>query len=825
MPIQISHDKLITISVADTRKSWGWKTKDLLWSDLLQKFSTPHRTTETHAEYMKMKKDRQAEIKDVGGFVGGALAGGRRKKDSVSCRSLITLDVDFPVGDVWQDYIMMYHYAAAVYSTHKHEPEAPRLRVVIPLDREVLADEYEAIARRVAGYLGIEVFDSTTFQPERMMFWPSTSVDGVFDFRYQDGPIMPADEVLATYRDWRDASLWPTALRDFEQVRHNIKKQGDPEQKPGLVGSFCRTYSLEETLNVFLEDVYEPALTENRYTYKAGSTASGMIVYEDKFAYSHHGTDPTSGKLCNAFDLVRIHKFGLLDEDATPGTPVNKLPSYMAMCDLAAKDGNVKLLLFKEKQSAAAADFTFGSSLPEQGVNENGEIVDNDAWAAELDRDSKGNLLQTIRNAKTILACDPMLRGCFALNEFSGRINVMRNIPWRKVDENKCYITDDDEANLRGYMEQLYGMTSRNAIKDALAITISANTYHPIRDYLNNLHWDGVPRVDKLLIKYLGAEDSAYTREVTRKTFVAAVARVMRPGIKFDYMLTLAGPEGKGKSTLIRKLAGEWFSDSFTTVEGTKAMEQIQGCWIVEAGEMKALKRAEVESVKHFVAKQEDIFRPAYGHNVIYPKRQCIFIGTTNDANPLKGENGDRRFWIVYIHVNKPECDIKDDTSLDAEERAQIWAECMELYKAGEKIYLDDSMENIARFKQKEAAEIDDRAGFVTEYLSRKLPVEWEEMNVLERRSWLNDPDPASPGVIERTKVCVAEIYVECFEGKRDSISRYNTRDIHSILNKIDGWTQGKKERFGRLYGPQKAYIKESINSPINITDDELFIN
>jgi predicted P-loop ATPase len=494
------------------------------------------------------------------------------------------------------------------------------------------------------------------------------------------------------------------------------------------------------------------------------------------------------------------------------------------MCDFAGSDANVRLTVGRERRSAAESDFANAEALPEQKISDAGELISNDEWLTELERDRKGNIYQTIANAKTVLTKDPLLRGCFGLDEFSGRISIMRNLPWRKIDENNNYLTDAAEANLRGYMESMYGLTSRSAIKDALSINISANTFHPIKNYLNDLSWDGVPRVDELLIKYLGVADCEYTRAVTRKTLVAAVARIMQPGIKFDYMLTLAGPEGKGKSTLINKLAGKWFSDSFTTVEGTKAMEQIQGCWIIESGEMKALKRAEVASVKHFIAKRQDIFRPAYGHNVIYPKRQCIFIGTTNDAEPLKGENGDRRFWIVHTNATHPRANIKDKDALGEAERSQIWAECVQLYRDGEEIYLDDTLEDVARIKQKEAAEIDDRTGFIAEYLSKKLPVEWQNMNIMERRSWLNDTDPQSPGVVERTAVCVAEIYVECLEGKRESITRYNTRDIHHILSKIEGWEPSIKMRFG-FYGPQKSYVKVNINSPVKNENDELFIS
>ena len=807
--IILTHDKLLTIAVAASRRETTWKEKEVLWSGILRKISATHRTAETHKEYLAASKPRQSEIKDVGGFVGGSLANGKRSKQNVLCRSIITLDVDFPQSDTWDDFLLLYGNAAAIYSTHKHAPDAPRTRLIIPLDREVLPDEYEAIARRVASHLGIETFDSTTFQAERMMFWPSTSADGEYIFKYCDGPFLSADETLATYRDWRDASQWPTAMRDFEQVNRNIKKQGDPREKHGLIGAFCRCYSIEEAVDIFLQDVYDLTNHDNRYTYKHGSTFAGMITYENNFAYSHHGTDPISGKLCNAFDLVRIHKFGLRDEDSAPGTPTVKLPSYLAMYDFVAADTNVRLLMSREKQAETLRDFPLLADNPAVD-NQASREPENDDWLALLEKDRKGNNKQTIHNAYTVLSNDPALKNCFGWDDFHGRKTVLKNLPWRIIDDNHRFVLDSDEAQLRKYFERRYEITTRGNILDALESYIADNTFHPVRNYLSGLKWDGVPRVDEVLIRYLGAANTDYVRTVTRKTLVAAVAGIMQPGIKFDYVLTLAGDEGKGKSTLARKLAGQWFSDSFTTVEGTKAMEQIQGCWIVEVGEMKALKRAEVQSVKAFVSKQEDIFRPAYGHNTIYPKRQCIFIGTTNEGEFLRGENGDRRFWVVDINAQQPAENIRDTGVLDEATRAQIWAEALHLYAEGEALYLTDEMEEQAKQQQQQHAEQDDRTGIIIEYLETKLPDGWEGLNTMERRQWLGtDINAKEPGIHERDKVCIVEIWCEALGYGLNTMNKYNTRDLHALMRSLPGWQQYDKgkARFG-MYGVQKAYTR-----------------
>ena len=229
--MQLHYDGSLDIAVGKSRKETNWRNKEMLWSDLLDKLSITHRTTETYAEYLAAKKPRQDEIKDIGGFVGGSLSGGRRKSGAVTTRQLLTLDMDFCKSNPWDDFTLLYHNAACVYSTHKHSPDAPRLRLVIPLSRPVFADEYEAIGRRIAGMVDIELFDPTTFQPERLMYWPSTAKDAEFFFEYQDGPWLDADAVLGEYADWHDTSLWPVSSKVDKLMQRSIQKQGDPLEK------------------------------------------------------------------------------------------------------------------------------------------------------------------------------------------------------------------------------------------------------------------------------------------------------------------------------------------------------------------------------------------------------------------------------------------------------------------------------------------------------------------------------------------------------------------------------------------------------------------
>lgn len=806
----MKYDGLLDIAIGRSRKEINWRNKEMKWSDLVKKMTSTQRTHESYKEYMASKKQRQDEIKDVGGFVGGYLAGGRRKSGSVMHRQLITLDLDFATADFVADFELFYHNAAVIYSTHKHSPESPRYRLVMPLDREVDANEYEAIARRIAGTIDIELFDPTTFQAERLMYWPSTAADGAFESKVQDGPWISADELLATYHDWRDASEWPVSSKIDKLLARSMQKQGDPLEKPGVIGAFCRTYGIAEAIEKFLPDTYEATADPNRYTYVDGSTAGGLVVYDDKYAYSHHGTDPTSGKLCNAFDLVRVHKFGLRDEDAREGTPTLKLPSYTDMVDFAASDKQVRKQLGEEKLQSARDDFKdFDFTETESTTDEK-----DTEWLSKLEVDRKGNYYSTINNILLILENDPVFKGGIAFDEFEKRAVLRRNMPWRKITYQDRYMTDRDDDCIEHYLENVYGISSTQKLKKALGVMNETCKFHPIRDYLNGLEWDGEERIENILIEYLGAADDEFTRAVTRKALCAAVTRVYEPGAKFDYVLTFVGKEGTNKSSLIDKLGGNWYSDSLTTVQGKEAFEQLQGSWIIEIAELSAMRKAEVEAVKHFVSKRVDKFRVAYGDRVENFPRQCVFFGSTNRVDFLISADGNRRFWPVMIGVQEPTKNVFKHLTKD--EINQIWAEAVELYNAGETLYLDQDLEAQARDKQQAHTEVDERAGMVQKYLDMLLPDDWDEKDLYSRRAYVKGDITEGVGTTRRDQVCIAEIWCEVMDGYQRDMTTFNTKALHNIMRNLSGWRQAEKRRFP-VYGLQRAYVRiEAENEPEN---------
>lgn len=798
MDIRLNNDFSIDLATAHSRIAKKWRNRHWLWSELLQRCSEAKRTGETAAEYARMSKEEQSNVKDVGGFVGGYLSGGIRKNANVMYRTVATLDIDYGTVNVWDDFTMAFGFAAMIYSTHKHSSKTPRYRLVFPLSRQVSPAEYEPLCRKIAAEIGIDLFDDTTYELPRLFYWPSTSKDADFVFDYQDGPACDVDAILSQYVDYKDVSAWPLSSREGDVIAHEIKKQGDPTEKPGVIGAFCRAYSIEDAIDNFLSDKYEKTGHDGRYTYKLGSVAGGLVCYEGKFAYSHHETDPASKQLCNAFDLCRVHLFGAQDEGSR-ALDVTRKPSYAAMQEFAAKDKSVKLLMARERAQAAADDFDGldDAELPEDY---------NDEWKAELEYTKSGKLLCNIANIILILENDPALAGHIVHDLFTGMDSAKDGLPWNK---NANQWTDTDDANLRVWLEKHYDITGKEKIADALTAVLTRHSYHPIRDYLSGLTWDGVPRLDRIIIDYMGAEDSELNRAMSRKHFVAAVARVFNPGCKYDYCLIMSGAEGIGKSTLLRVMGGKWFNDSITTLEGKEGMEQLRRAWVVELGELSSIKRSDVEQVKAHLSKQVDIYRAAYARRVLEHPRQCVFCGTTNEALFLKGDTGNRRFWVIPVVAELRK--YRDWSEAIRRDRDQLWAEAVHYYKQGEPLYLSEELEAQAKQRQQDFNDDNDDpiVAMLDKYLNTLLPVNWDTMDIQARRSYLRDPDPLqAEGTVKRDKVCAAEFICEQLgKDMADKDYKYLCRRVSKMIGDRPEWERvSSTKHAAKLYGTQRGF-------------------
>lgn len=793
----VQYDGPITIAVGQSRRSTQWQNRDLMWSQLVNRLEIPERTQESAKEYKALPKAQRDEIKDVGGFVGGVLKGGRRKADAITQRRLLTLDLDEVPADAdpWDTVVLVLGCAAVLYSTHSHRPNAPRLRLVMPLSRAVSPEEYAAVARKIAQDIGIDMCDDTTYEPHRLMYWPSLSYDAEYRYEFSDGPWLDVDEQLKRYVDWHDPTEWPVSSRRAEALHRLASHQESPLEKNGIVGAFCRVYDIHDAIEHFLPDTYEK-YDDNRYTYKGGSTSGGLVLYDNGiFAYSHHGTDPASGKLCNAFDLVRIHLYGNLDDDTSPGTPSHKMPSFMKLQDEAMQIPEVR-------EELAKANF--------ERLKDRFDDPDEDYdWVGQLTCNKNGKFDNTINNVQLIMEHDAGLRGKYFYDTFKERMTVCGDLPWCKLaDRMTTTWTDTDDAGLRNFLEIKYEIVNTMKIGDAVLLAMQSCMRHPVREYLLSLKWDGVARADTIFIDYLGAEDTEYTRTVTRKALIGAVARIMQPGCKHDHILVLVGPQGCRKSTTLAKLGKSWFSDSFYTVQGKEAYEQIQGFWLIEMGEMAATRKAELESIKQFVSKQSDSYRAAYAKRTQEHPRQCAFFGTTNDDEFLRDATGGRRFWPVTVTDKGRET----GDYFTAEIVDQVWAEIVMRYSAGENWYLDNAkIEAVARQIQDAHTEMNGKQGLLEQFVERLLPKDWATRNLSQRLAYWNDgfDDEKQAGTERRKAICALEIHCELFGGTVKDYTPQKTREYNAMLKRLPGWKARSRINYGEIYGQQRGFVRE----------------
>lgn len=790
-------DLKIFLAKGSSRFATRWKNEQMAYSDFVALVLETTRTKETFAEYRAMPRKDQAQAKDVGGFVGGVLQDGRRKAASVLHRSMICLDFDnlasYPVKDFIAHVSSITSAEFLLYTTHSHAPKHGKVRLIFPLARLVDPEEYEAAARHLAGQIGYQMIDPTTFQPERLMFWPSTSKDGEFISHRQPGAWLDPDEVLDNYLDWRDTSFWPGLNEAQDEIRASIGKQQDPLEKKGLIGAYCREYSITALLTGPLAELYAPTKHPDRFTYIAGSAEGGLVIYEDKFAYSYHATDPISGELVNAFDLMRIHKFQQLDKDAKPKTPTHRLPSFMAMSEFASEDPAVKLeLVQKGLEIEDALEFD-----PE----------DEGEWIKKLSVTKQGEILPSVRNIRLILENDPKLKGKVKKNLFANRDIVVGGLPWLEHETDRDW-SDNDDAGLEEYLQVNYGIEHVRKMLSAFKLATVNNSFHPVREYLSSLTWDGVARIPTLLSDYLGAEPCEYLTAVTKIHLTAAVARVMEPGIKYDTLLSIQGEQGIGKSTFIRVLASpDWFNDSIVTISGKETYEQLQGSWHIELGEMNATKKADKDQVKQFLSKTDDIYREAYGRRTNRFPRQCVFWGTGNDVEFLRDTTGERRYFPVQCNVVLP---MKDVFTELEEERDQIWAEAVEYYKQKTPLFLNARMERIANEVRDKHKEHNPKEGAILEFLEIPVPVDWYEREIEDRYSVGELPFDDADLMMKRDRICALEIWCECFGKPKGDIRMYDSKEINDILRYAPGWeSEPQRLRFGPGYGIQRGFLRE----------------
>lgn len=862
-----------------------WQNETIGWRDFASSLSEPVIGSELFADYLKMgKRDKRNTKGSSGGYFGGFLADGIRRKHHITKRDILNLDFDhLAVGDDKPLQLMCAALGCdfVMHSSQSHTVSAPRLRVLIPLSRSISSeDEYAAVSRKVASKIdpSMSKLDKTTHEYERMMLYPRHSKDAPYIYIWAgqsrtDLPLLDVDAILSEYNDWHNVNEWPKAPdNDYPRLQPSERKlKTDPTQRAEPIGSFCSYFSVEDAIALFLPDVYErvedDASGRARYTYIKGSSAAGAIVYDSLFMFSHHDTDPAGGKTLNAFELLQVHRFGHLDETANADKDVeqwNDKASFKAMCEWlqssdepalleyrinVVKERNGRYNDFIESVKPTTAEDDFGDVASDSGAGD--EIV-WDATAYNKD----GTIKPTISNALKILMSDPRLKGRIKRDVIRNQVVIKGNMPWQIGDmlegslrrEDRCLDTagwrswtEGDDAGLRSYIEDIYGINRKNVVDDAMKILVSANLRNGVQEYLESLTWDGIPRVETLFVDYLGAEDDPTTRAMTRKALLGCVYRAFEAGHKFDEMVVLIGPQGVGKSTILRKLAHDaWFNDSLHEFSGQKVAENIKGSWIVEMGELHALRKAEVGQIRQILASQVDKFRLPYHPDVTANPRRCIFFGTGNDPEVVKDPEGERRFWIIETSVNEPSKSVWED--LTSDEIDQIWAEAVVYYRAGESstLTVEDKARSLER--QKDFRDADPWEAAIDKFMRMKVPKDWFKWDVKRRRvfwqtrlesdvkdesetddySNVTGPDGKPTGeLVDRDRMTATEVWAEWLSGsytyQRDitgtKLSKADKKRINTILRTQlgGGRFDGRKWRYvdagqSGPYGSEKGF-------------------
>lgn len=821
-------DLPLPVCTGSSRLSKKWKNTNARWSQLITRTASTKRSEETVEQYHAMTRDQQAEIKDIGGVVCGHLKhdknspdksmAGRKTKENILNRSIITLDMDeCPEGFNPIEAISekLPGVEAIAYTTHKHTPQAPRWRVFIPLSEWVTPFYYEGMARWIGNEIGMQYLDKTTFQYNRLMYWPSTSIDGQFVFdRVKGNPISPR-KFFEAYPAMKRESAWPrhpdedpierrSPLHEHEGEYTAAGKPATVSAKVGIIGAFCRAYPIEEAISTFLSEVYTPQGL-GRYTYVNGSSTGGLVIYEGQFAYSNHATDPANtGHDLNAFDLVRIHKFGYLDKKSGKNTLPQNLPSYKAMCDLTMHDPRSSQIFRLEKQEEAASEFDGISEEVKSKITDDPDFT----FVSRLKMDAKGKYTKDLQNHEIILLNDPILRH-IRYDEFH-KISVIDNPSLlgcrsREINDSICW-------NIAKHIQNTYGIGfSTKEVSEAIVGIRDKRWFNPVQDYIRQEEWDGQPRVETILIRCLGAPATQLVRMQTRKWFIGAVRRAFVPGCKLDYMMVLTGPQGVGKSSFFSIISneGEFFDDSAALdMKDKELVEHLNSAWILEFAELNGLKSMkETEKVKSFLSQCKDFTRSAYARFGENHYRHCALAATTNE-NSFLSDVSSRKFWVIPVN---PATSFSEWNKILRSEVHQLWAEAYTYYMQGEPNYLSDELEVGAREEQakRNTASEDPMLGVIIAYLEYRLPGDWRMSSRENRCNYIrnyseNALEPTA--VLRRNSVCAAEVRNELDYWFRPYEKKISSQYVNRLLN-MTGWKlydEGNPKLIDGIYGRQR---------------------
>jgi predicted P-loop ATPase len=788
------NDAVYPVAYADRPNEYHWKQDSITWEALTAMVTgTPARRKEC-GNYILATLDRTEKVH---AGADGPCTDIHRDNRSVSRRSaVLALDIDNPDDgfDVTVEMVLAGH-AYLLHTTFSSTPAEPRYRLLVQVDRDMAPDEYVAAAQAMAVRLGEEQFDSGSFQAARYMFKPGAKKREWYESWVGEGEPVAVDTLLA---EWdRDLSEMPMPTPS--------RTKRDPFNIGGPIGAFNRVYvDLDDLIEAYALP-YE-RVSDDRYSLTGSKAEAGMgpVSGAPGLFYSHHANDPAYGVTCSAFDLVRLHWFSELDESAKPGTPVNRLPSHEQMMETATKDKRVIEEIFSSQTDDIKNDFDAITPDDADDGDDTGP-----SWRSRLTLTARGKFIDNIHNTDLIRRNDPVF-ATLRHNLMTEAVEVAGDwLPWRAVTGATRLFTDSDHIALRWYLERTYAYEPKvDKTRDMVLAHASENPIVPVLAYLESLVWDGKPRIATCLP---GAEHNDYNAMVARKILTSAVARMYRPGMKWDHTMVLHGGEGLGKSLWIDRMAtvgppGEdrqTYSASLGPINSKDTLLTAHRSWIMTADEGHSLRKADNDALKEFLTRTHDVFRMPYTRDTkAYPRRFVVW-STTNDDTFLQRQEGNRRFLVVRC-LEKFDIDAMTPDYVD-----QVWAEAVVLFKAGERMYLHEEEAMVAKEEREPFLEEDAHAGTISEFLETLVPEDWYERSADSRMQWLEDRsqgfEPEGTMAIDRT--CTQQIWYEVLrQGRtRAKAPRTELLEIGKSLRAL-GWVPSGTQRFPG-HGPQVIFV------------------
>lgn len=723
-----------------------WQTGLVKWEDLVAWVADPLISPKRETTGYVVGKFKPTEACEACADAGLSVCL-QRNKYAVVNRGALLLDADNPVPTFLVDLAMeLDGVAYAVHTTHSSRPDAPRYRIIVPLVRPVTPEEYGWLVRDLMERVGLESFDQSCDQASRFMYRPITAKPEWYSYVVNEGESLaveiPAEEL---------SKITPKVSRN----------KRDPFELEGIKGEFNRAY--QDDFDGLIEQYDLPYVAVgDRWKLATAAAKTKPAVEEIKpgLYWSDHETDPAAHHANSAFDMVRDHRFLQLDVGVKPNTPPHNRPSDKAMCELAAMDPRVMNATF--------------DALPEE-----------EKWKADLKRSTKSrDVLPTVRNLDLIFSHDSLFLN-LRYHVLRMVVETVKDLPWRGLEEQGGPVfTDVDESQARWYLEREYGLKlPSQEVRERVLAAARRSWYNPVLDYLEGLVWDGTSRIETCLP---GVRPSPYTRLVARKSLVAAVARMLNPGVKWDHTLVLVGKQGIGKTYWVQKMSKGWTAP-LGRLDDKDTLMTLQRSWIVTSDEAHTLRKAESEAQKEFLTRTADVFRAPYDRTMQEYKRHCVIWGTTNDQVFLRDQEGNRRFLVVRCE-SRLDFEAMTDDYVD-----QLWAEAVQLYREqGERLYLTDEESALATEEVAQHVEEDSLYGIVQEYLDKSI-------------SDFEDEDGGE--VPRRNMVCTRELWDHAL-GNMNPPKRSDLIELGTVLLKIPGWYRLPGLKKVPNYGPQRVFVR-----------------